>query len=898
LLITNFIITNSKGNSVVNSLLFFNIDRIQSHKNSIQYLKNLTREEKEYIKNKKTITIANNSAIVPFDYNVEGIPQGYSVEYLQKLFKYTGLNIKFVNGPQWNNFIDMIKNNTIDLMHVADDTPKRREFAIFSKPYMQNKNYFLTHKNVPTIKSIKDLYGKTVVIVKGWAVENYLKENYPQIKTLSVDTNQECYEYVLNNKAYATIDYDLSAKFMVNRKGFYQLKLSGWFKEFDNNQGIDNHFMTNKQNKHLISIINKALDTFPIEERKKLTQKWFGKQDLEFIKESVVHDEIVFSQASFIMQLFGFIFLCIIVLVLLYWIIKGRPKSFTIQQTFLFFYILFAGLIITTGIMIMVLLDSETKQEQIENMKKELLTYSKELQNTTQNLSSFSRSYIATKDDKFRVYHENIVQVFKGIKPYPKKYTTDYWYKVLTQRPIDGHSKNKVNYEQKVNEFPLMQNEKSKINAALKALKKLIKIQYIAINATNGYFMDSNGEFTQQGSTNNLMANEILHNLIYQELKFEVFTNLEKFDYLINTRFKNNLHTEHAKNKASLLVITFLIVITIIFAIIGYFITQRKIVKPILYLKDSAERIKDGNYRNSINITNKDELGDLANMFNSMSNSINQRNQQLSDAKLEVELVHKRTQDSIQYASLIQNVLIPDKKLFAQYFKEHFTIWEPKDIVGGDIYLFEQLRNEDECLIFVIDCTGHGVPGAFLTMLVKAIERQISLSILNSNKEVNTAQILTKFNQSMKHLLKQDNDNCISNVGFDGQVLYYNKKDNIVKCSSARNEIFYVQDNTLHTIKPDKCSIGYKETSQTFQFTEHIIDVSQETTLYISTDGYWDQLGGEKERSFGKRRLKELLLEIQNDSLENQKEKLLYRLANYQANYPRIDDITFIGIKV
>jgi serine phosphatase RsbU (regulator of sigma subunit) len=201
-------------------------------------------------------------------------------------------------------------------------------------------------------------------------------------------------------------------------------------------------------------------------------------------------------------------------------------------------------------------------------------------------------------------------------------------------------------------------------------------------------------------------------------------------------------------------------------------------------------------------------------------------------------------------------------------------------------------------LIFVIDCTGHGVPGAFLTMLVKAIERQISLSILNSNKEVNTAQILTKFNQSMKHLLKQDNDNCISNVGFDGQVLYYNKKDNIVKCSSARNEIFYVQDNTLHTIKPDKCSIGYKETSQTFQFTEHIIDVSQETTLYISTDGYWDQLGGEKERSFGKRRLKELLLEIQNDSLENQKEKLLYRLANYQANYPRIDDITFIGIKV
>ncbi len=264
----------------------------------------------------------------------------------------------------------------------------------------------------------------------------------------------------------------------------------------------------------------------------------------------------------------------------------------------------------------------------------------------------------------------------------------------------------------------------------------------------------------------------------------------------------------------------------------------------------------------------------------------------------EIREIHKQTRDSIEYASLIQTSLIPDEQYFKKYFKEYFTLWEPKDIVGGDIYLFEELREKDECLLMVIDCTGHGVPGAFVTMLVKAIERQIIGKINHSDEVVSPSRILTIFNKSMKHLLKQETIDSISNAGFDGQIVYYNKKEKIVKYASARNEIFYIQNDELKVIKADRHSVGYKDSQADYQFTEHTIDVSDETTLYISTDGYWDQLGQETQRSFGKRRLKVMIEEIKNKPLLYQREQFIKNIQTYQGTMDRQDDITIVALKI
>lgn len=264
----------------------------------------------------------------------------------------------------------------------------------------------------------------------------------------------------------------------------------------------------------------------------------------------------------------------------------------------------------------------------------------------------------------------------------------------------------------------------------------------------------------------------------------------------------------------------------------------------------------------------------------------------------EIRELHKHTRDSIKYAALIQHSIIPSNDLFKKYFSEYLVIWHPKDIVGGDIYFFEELRNEDECIMFVIDCTGHGVPGAFVTMLVKAIERQIVSNILYSDEIVNPAKLLAVFNRSMKHLLKQNDENSISNAGFDGAILYYNKKDKVMKYAGANTPLFYLEDEKLTTLKGDKHSIGYKKSDAKFEFTEYIINTKEGMQFFLSTDGYLDQNGGDKGFPFGKKKFSEIIVNNQNETFADVQEILMETLMEYQKDEDRNDDVTVIGIKI
>jgi len=308
---------------------------------------------------------------------------------------------------------------------------------------------------------------------------------------------------------------------------------------------------------------------------------------------------------------------------------------------------------------------------------------------------------------------------------------------------------------------------------------------------------------------------------------------------------------------------------------------------------------KDGNIKcySAIrhDITAQKEVEDLT---KNLELKIKERTNALEIEKYKVEEMHKHTRDSIEYASLIQGVLIPDNNSFRKYFQDYFAIWHPKDTVGGDIYLFEGLRSEDECLLMVIDCTGHGVPGAFVTMLVKAIERQIVSQIKMGNEVVSPAKILSIFNGSMKHLLKQENKDSISNAGFDGGIIYYNKKDKILKFAGAETPLFYIKDEKLTMIKGNRYSVGYKKCDRNYQYKEHIIEVEEGMQFYLSTDGYLDQNGGEKGFPFGKKKVQSIINEYHQETMADQQEIFLYTLAQYQDDYETNDDITFIGLKI
>jgi len=332
---------------------------------------------------------------------------------------------------------------------------------------------------------------------------------------------------------------------------------------------------------------------------------------------------------------------------------------------------------------------------------------------------------------------------------------------------------------------------------------------------------------------------------------------------------------------------------------------QKIFTRPIFALKDAmGEVTENSNYKVHVKNNSNDEFGVLIDGFNTMIDTIENQTAAVYKAKKELELIHKHTRESIEYAAIIQSSLIPDNNLFRKYFQEYFVMWHPKDTVGGDIYFFNELRNDDECLILCIDCTGHGVPGAFVTMLVKAVESELIAEIFNNpDMEISTAWVMGFFNNQLKKLLKQDNLNSISNVGWDGSVFYYNKKLKVIKFSGAESPFFYRKpDGKIVTVKGTRKSVGYKQCPFDYKYKETVIEnVEEGTKVFLTTDGYLDQNGGEKGFPFGKKRFIQIIEDYGAESMPDLQEMFMYEMAEWEdqvENNDRNDDMTVIGFTI
>ena len=302
----------------------------------------------------------------------------------------------------------------------------------------------------------------------------------------------------------------------------------------------------------------------------------------------------------------------------------------------------------------------------------------------------------------------------------------------------------------------------------------------------------------------------------------------------------------------------------------------------------------------SYNITSKKMVEELT---ENLELKIQERTMDLVEAKKEVDAINKHTRDSIEYASLIQSALMPISGSLAPYFKDYFVTWTPKDTVGGDIWLFSELRHQDESLLMFIDCTGHGVPGAFVTMIVKAVEREV-VSIINHNAtmDVSPAWIMGYFNKTIKKLLRQETKDSLSNAGFDGGIIYYNRRKQILKFAGAETPLFYIDENgAFKTIKGDRYSVGYKKCDMNYEYKETVIDVKEGMKFYCTTDGYLDQNGGAKGFPFGKKRFSKIIQEHNEESMAKFQKILEVDMMKYEneiVDNDRNDDMTVIGFEI
>jgi serine phosphatase RsbU (regulator of sigma subunit) len=271
-----------------------------------------------------------------------------------------------------------------------------------------------------------------------------------------------------------------------------------------------------------------------------------------------------------------------------------------------------------------------------------------------------------------------------------------------------------------------------------------------------------------------------------------------------------------------------------------------------------------------------------------------QRNQLEIQRDLEVAQKREIT-DSISYAQRIQAAMLPPETYFTELLNESFILYKPRDIVSGDFYWIKQVNQY--IVLVAADCTGHGVPGALMSML--------GISYLNEivqRREITQAnQVLNELRKQIKHSLRQHGRRDESKDGIDMALCVLDLRNNMMQYSGANNPLYLIRDvegnPELKEIKADHMPVGYYQ-GKDKTFNNHDMQLEMGDTFYIFSDGFMDQKGGKDNKKFMSKNFKNLLLEIHEQPMYDQKELLDKKLTDWMGSYSQMDDILVIGIRI
>lgn len=266
-------------------------------------------------------------------------------------------------------------------------------------------------------------------------------------------------------------------------------------------------------------------------------------------------------------------------------------------------------------------------------------------------------------------------------------------------------------------------------------------------------------------------------------------------------------------------------------------------------------------------------------------------NASLSEAYKVIELKNKDITDSITYSQKIQQAMLPVDHLKEELFNDIFIYFQPKDIVSGDFYWYAEKNGSR--IIAACDCTGHGVPGALMSMIGTNTLNQI----INESGITKPSLILETLNNEIKKSLRQNDESSNTKDGMDVALVSFINKYTI-EYSGANRPLWIARGKELIEIKPSKFTIGGMQNSGEKKFENHRIELQVDDSLYIFSDGLVDQFGGKDNKKFLSKQLRKILLSIQQHPMKKQHELLQTALEKWQGNEAQVDDILFIGIRV
>mgnify|MGYP002623623375 FL=1 len=269
------------------------------------------------------------------------------------------------------------------------------------------------------------------------------------------------------------------------------------------------------------------------------------------------------------------------------------------------------------------------------------------------------------------------------------------------------------------------------------------------------------------------------------------------------------------------------------------------------------------------------------------------KNAEIEQQKAIVEVKNNQITDSLNYARKIQDsILVPEEKI-RQWMPQMFVYYQPKDIVSGDFYWFSKFENK--YVLTAIDCTGHGVPGAFLSMIGNTLLHEI----VNIKHVFKPDQILAMLHTGLMLALNQHEDSD-SEDGMDMSLCTVDSKLHRFQFAGAKNNLYVVQGDKLKVLKANIYSIGGRplRPDMKVEFTSYDFMYDDDTSIYMFSDGYMDQFGGAENEKFNTMRFREMILANRNLPMEQQKQVVAETMANWKGNRQQIDDFLVLGVRL
>ena len=262
----------------------------------------------------------------------------------------------------------------------------------------------------------------------------------------------------------------------------------------------------------------------------------------------------------------------------------------------------------------------------------------------------------------------------------------------------------------------------------------------------------------------------------------------------------------------------------------------------------------------------------------------------VSKQKEELAVKNKNITDSIYYAKRIQDALMPSDKLIRRMLPSSFVYLKPRDIVSGDFYWITE--RDHKVYLAAVDCTGHGVPGAIMSILGFELFRNTFAKM----KEDNPASFLTALNEEFTRFLS-DEQNYNLRDGMDVSLCIFDMQNKILQFAGAINSLYIIRDNKIKEFKADRFSVSLFKERNLQHFNNTVIELKKNDMIYMFSDGYANQFGGPEGKKYKYRRFRHLLLNIHKLPLEEQRQFLDESIDNWKGDLEQVDDILIIGVK-